>query len=183
VVRVAKHDWVELKTEYLLGDYKNLSDFATQKGLKRDGNFNKKTKNWTSEKAIKKQQKSKKTIEKTIEKVADKEADRLARINDTADKLLRRIEQAEDQLEQYIVTCKRKTKTVKLDKKFGKCIKEVTVEEEDNEIVDGIVDKVGLKVLAVALRDIKETLAVDDKFKFKREELDLRKKEVEAKEW
>jgi hypothetical protein len=151
-----KINWDELKKEYMLGNYTSINDLVEKKGLKRSGNFNKQTKGWAEEKAHKEKIKSAKTIEKTIEKLAEKEADRQARILAVSDKLLTKIESAITQLENYLVTKKVKTKTIEYDEKTFRPSKEVTLEDEVKEIVAGIIDKQGLKLLTAALKDIKE---------------------------
>jgi hypothetical protein len=73
---MARLNWEELKREFILGDYKSLTDFAKKKGLKRNGNFNKKTKGWAEEKATKEQQKSKEVVKGTLERQIQNEIDR-----------------------------------------------------------------------------------------------------------
>jgi hypothetical protein len=153
---MAKLDWINLKKDYILGDYKSLNSFAESKGLNRNGNFNKQTKGWSEEKATKGKEKSNRIVEKTIEKVANKEASRNARILDIADKLAAKVEESVNQLERFIVKNKTKTKTVKYNYKVGKPSEEVIEENETIEILDGIIDRQGLKFLTAALRDIKE---------------------------
>lgn len=153
---MAQYNWDELKKEFIIGDYKSLNEFADIKGLTRNGNFNKKTKGWAEEKATKEQQKGNKIIDKTIEKVAEKEANRNARILSLADRLADKVDEAINQLEQYVITNKKKTKTVEYDNKSLKPTREVTVEEEIKDIIDGLIDKQGLKTLTAALKDIKD---------------------------
>lgn len=153
---MASIKWAELKNEYILGDYKSLNSFAEAKGLKRNGNFNKATKGWTEERATKGQQKSNKIVSKTIEKVAEKESNRNARILSLSDKLADKLETAIDQLELYIVTNKKKTKTIDYAVGGLKPIKEIIVEEEIIDTIDGIIDKQSLKTLSATLKDIKD---------------------------
>ena len=89
---MAKINWDELKKDFILGDYKSLSEFADKKGLNRNGNFNKKTKGWTEEKAKKRKEKSNKIIEKTINKEVEKEVDRNTRHLNLTDKILDKVE-------------------------------------------------------------------------------------------
>ena len=58
----------------------------------------------------------------------------------------------------YIVKNKKKTKTVVYDYKVGKPEKETINEDEHIEVLDGIVDRQGLKMLASALKDLNDIL-------------------------
>lgn len=116
------------------------------------------------------------TLQKTVTKIATKEADRNARVMSLADKLANKLEQAIEQVEQYIVTNKTKTKTVEYNYDFGKPSKEVTTENEDKAIIDGIIDKQGLKFLTGALKDINDIQVVTA------EKLALERRKVDAVE-
>lgn len=87
-------NWEELKKEYILGEFKSLNDFAKDKGLKRDGNFNKQTKGWATEKATREQQKGNKIIEKTTELEIVKEVDRNQKVLTLVDKVISATEKA-----------------------------------------------------------------------------------------
>lgn len=155
---MAKYDWKQLEKEYILGDYKSVSAFLEDKGIKRNGSVQQAVKGWNEKKVQKEFEKSSKIIEKTIEKESEKEAQQIADIKSIANDLALNIIKANSQLETYIVKKKKKTKTVKYDYKVGKPQEETTTENEEIETMDGIVDRQGLKILASALKDLNEIL-------------------------
>lgn len=155
---MAKYDWKQLEKEYILSDYKSVSSFLKDKGIKRNGSVQQAVKGWNEKKVQKEFKKSSKTIEKTIEKESEKEAQQIADIKSIANDLALNIIKANSQLETYIVKNKKKTKTVKYNYKVGKPQEETTTENEEIETMKGIVDKQGLKMLASALKDLNEVL-------------------------
>lgn len=129
---MAKYNWKTLEKEYLLGDYKSINAFLKEKNIPRNGSTNKSTKGWKGKKEKKEIQKSNKVVEKVIEKQAEKEANEIVSVNHVADKLLRKILEATDEI------------NIKTDM-FG------------NDYV-GIVDRADLKKLTSALKDIDDIL-------------------------
>lgn len=73
-----------------------------------------------------------------------------------ADKLLSSISRAADELDRYAVKNKVRTKTVEYDSESGKAGCEVIREDEKLEEVCSIVDRVELKQLVTALKDISD---------------------------
>lgn len=159
---MAKYDWKQLEKEYILGDYKSVSAFLKDKGIKRNGSVQQAVKGWNEKKVQKEFKKGSKTIEKVIEKEAEKEAQQIVDIKLIANDLALNIIKANKQLETYIVKNKKKTKTVKYDYKVGKPKEEETTENEEIETMKGIIDRQGLKMLASALKDLNEIIG-DDK--------------------
>lgn len=150
-----KYDWDKLKAKYLSGSYKNLREFADKKKVNYDV-LRRKASKWQEEKSQSSHTKVAKIVTKTIEKIAEKESDRNAKILSIADKLAAKVEESVNQLESFIVKNKTKTKKVKYNYKVGKPSEEVIEENETIEILEGIIDRQGLKFLTAALRDIKE---------------------------
>ena len=101
--------------------------------------------------------------------MAEAEANRLLRISAAADKLLEKIEEATEQLDQFIVTSKKKQKEIQYVSSkagFGKPKKEVVLELEDKRVINsGHIDKLGLKQLASALKDLKDIQFTKDEEK------------------
>lgn len=159
---MSKYDWKQLEKEYILSDYKSVSAFLKDKGIKRNGSVQQAVKGWNDKKVQKEFEKSSKTIEKVIEKESEKEAQQIADVKSIANELALNIIKANSQLETYIVKKKKKTKTVKYDYKVSKPKEETTTENEEIETMNGIVDRQGLKMLASALKDLNEIL-VDKK--------------------
>lgn len=149
-------DWLKIRLEYETTNtsYRKIADkhgvsFNTLKGrAKRES--------WVKSKEETYHKITTKTLQKTVVKIAEKESNRNLRILNISDKLADKIEEAVEQLENYIITNKIKTKTITYDPTAMKPSKEVIIEEEMKDIVSGIIDKQGIKHLTAALRDIKE---------------------------
>lgn len=155
---MAKADWIKIRNEY---EATNIS----QRKLAEKHNVSYNTLKYRSKReewAKSKTEIHRKITAKSQQKTVVKIVDRNAKILSIADKLANKIENAVEQLENYLVTNKTKTKTVELDPRLGKPIKEVVVEEEVKEIVAGIIDKQGLKMLTAALKDIRDIQPKDD---------------------
>lgn len=158
---MAKYDWKQLEKEYILSDYKSVSAFLKDKGIKRNGSVQQAVKGWNEKKVQKQFEKCSKTIEKVIEKEAEKEAQEIVNIKSLANDLALNIKKANEQLETYIVKNKKKTKKVKYDYKVSKPIEEEITENEEIESMKGIIDRQGLKMLASALKDLNEIIGED----------------------
>lgn len=153
-------DWAKIRNEYINGNisYRKLAE-------KHGVSFNTLKDRAVAEKWFeqKKEQHNKiqtKTQQKTAEKLAEAEANRLLRISAAADRLLEKIEEATEQLDQFIVTNKVKQKEVKYVSSkagFGKPSKEIIKEVEDIRVVKANnLDRKGLKQLASALKDLRD---------------------------
>lgn len=129
---MAKYNWKALEKEYLLGDYKSINAFLKEKNIPINGNSKKAIKGWKEKKAQKEDIKSTKIIEKVIEKQAEKEANEIVSVNHVADKLLKKILEATDEI------------NIQMDMFGG--------------LHEGIVDRVALKKLTSALKDIDDIL-------------------------
>ena len=162
-------DWQAIKTEYITTDtsyrklaqkygihYKVISDRGKAEG-------------WVELRS----QHRDKTLTRTLEKVSKKQANKMARIDDLADKLLVKLEQAITELDLQLCTHTDKTKTIEYnnDRRPDKPTKETVHEEEKVLEMRSIVDRQGLKQIASALRDIKEV-------KMLRSELDRQEQEA-----
>lgn len=102
----AKYNWEELKQDFILGDYKNLKEFADKNNLNyTSGTFKKATTGWQKLKKSNKQNKSKKVIEKVTEKIANKEARNIVKkidlASDSTTKILKIINDALDDSTQF----------------------------------------------------------------------------------
>ena len=54
---MAKYDWKQLEREYILGDYKSVSAFLKEKGIKQSGSTKKSTKRLERKKSTKRERK------------------------------------------------------------------------------------------------------------------------------
>lgn len=163
-------DWVAIKTEYITTStsYRKL---AEKYGVSRVqiGNVGR-DEGWV---ALRKQHLAE-TLTKTLAADIGKKADRLTRIQTLTDRLLDKIEQAITELD--IQLCKRTEKDRDIEynnpERPDKPTREVIHEEEQVLEVSTIIDRMGLKQIASALRDIKEVQMLRD---------DLDRREQEAR--
>ena len=158
---MAKYDWKQLEKEYILSNYKSVSDFLKEKGINNNSYARNNTKGWKEKKRQNTDKKVTKTIEKVTEKEAEKEATQIVNMKSIANDLLLNIKKANSQLETYIVKNKKKTKKVKYDYKVSKPNEEEITENEEIETMNGMIDRQGLKMLASALRDLNEIIGED----------------------
>lgn len=88
---MSKYDWKQLEKEYILSDYKSVSSFLNDKGIKRNGSTQKAVKGWNEKKVQKEFKKGSKIIEKVIEKESEKEAQQIITVKDVATELMKKI--------------------------------------------------------------------------------------------
>lgn len=129
---MAKYDWIALEKEYILSNYKSVSAFLKEKGIKQNGNTFKYTKGWKNKKGEKEEKKSSKIVEKVIEKESEKEAKMIVKLNDVAEELLKKVMEATSQLNIHVDM-------------FGKQY-------------TSIVDRSDVKKLTSALKDLKDII-------------------------
>lgn len=153
-------NWTKIRNEYINGNisYRKLAE-------KHGISFNTLKDKAVAEKWYEKRKEQHNKIQtqtqqKTAEKLAEREANRLLRISDAADRLLEKIEEATEQLDQFIVTSRVKQKEVKYVSAkagFGKPQKEIVKEVEDKRVIKANhLDRMGLKQLASALKDLRD---------------------------
>lgn len=150
-------DWKKIRTEYITGNtsYRKLAQkYSTSYSVICEKG---KAENWVEQR----DQYRAKTMAKTIEKSCEIQSDKLARVNDLADRLMDKLEQAIGELDKAIVIHR-----VKVETGNGE---EVT--ERKEAVGGGIVDRVGLRQLTAALKDLKEVQML-------RSELDKREQEA-----
>ena len=162
-------DWQSIKTEYITTQtsYRKL---AQKHGVSYQAICHRsKEEGWITLR----EQHTNKTVSKAIDKISSKKADKMARIDDLADKLLEKLEQAITELDLQLAKHTDKTKTIEYDndRRPDKPTKETIHEEEKLLEVKSIVDRQGLKQIASALKDIKEV-------KMLRSELDRQEQEA-----
>lgn len=153
-------DWIKIRNEYINGNisYRKLAEkhkvsFNTLQQKARDDK-------WFDKRKEQHDKIAENIRQKTAEKLAEKEANRLLRISNAADRLLEKIEEATEQLDQFIVTQKVRKKEVEYVKEkagLGKPKKEIVKEIEDKRVIKAThLDRMGLKQLASALKDLRD---------------------------
>lgn len=162
-------DWQAIKTEYITTQtsYRKL---AQKHGVSYQAICHRsKEEGWIAQR----EQHMNKTVTKAIDKISSKKADKMARIDDLADKLLEKLEQAITELNLQLYKHTDKTKVIEYnnDLRPDKPTKETIHEEEKLLEAKSIVDRQGLKQIASALKDIKEV-------KMLRSELDRQEQEA-----
>ena len=162
-------DWQKIKTEYITTDtsYRKL---AQKYGVSFQAICHRsKEEGWIAAR----EQYMNKTITKAVDKISNKKADKMSRIDDLADKLLEKLEQAITELDLQLYKHTDKTKVIEYnnDLRPDKPTKETIHEEEKLLEAKSIVDRQGLKQIASALKDIKEV-------KMLRSELDRQEQEA-----
>lgn len=150
-------DWKKIKTEYITtnASYRMLAKkygVGVQTICTRS-----KAEGWI---ALREQHRDK-TVTKTIDRISEKQADKMARIDDLADQLLEKLEQAVSELDMVIITRKKKVVYANTE----------TTTEQKEAVEGGVVDRQGLRQLTAALKDIKEV-------KMLRSELDRQEQEA-----
>ena len=162
-------DWQAIKTEYITTDtsYRKLAQkygVSYQAICRRS-----KEESWIDLR----EQHMNKTVSKAVDKIGSKKADKLSRIDDLADQLLDKLQQAIQELDLQLAKHTDKTKTIEYDndRRPDKPTRETIHEEEKLLEVKSIVDRQGLKQIASALKDIKEV-------KMLRSELDRQEQEA-----
>lgn len=168
MARTSNPDWGKIKNEYILTET-SLRALARKHKVSPSTIMKKAAEeNWTAEKEANNQQvllkmeallrarTNEKVAEEMIDAKAAEEVDRLLRIRKAADKLLDALETAMEQLDNYVVTdhIKVKTKRFEFDEDGNKVEVETTKDEEIKSTKKGEIDRVGLRQLTVALRDI-----------------------------
>lgn len=159
---MAKYNWKELEKEYILGEYKSVSEFLKEKEVPNNGSTRKKTSGWGDKKRQKDDEIKTKTVQKVIEKESEKVSDKIVNVKNVAEELLNKINTSITELNKYISKATEKTKTIEFNYKVGKPSKEVTKEVETLSEYISIIDRNGVKQLAAALKDVNDILNSDN---------------------
>ena len=103
-----------------------------------------------------------KVAQKTADRIAEREADRVARLLGTTDKLQDALERAADELDRQMVKSRTRTRETVYGgaqaPESGKPVKETVREEEQIEIAEGLIDRLGLQQLSVAIKNLRDVI-------------------------
>lgn len=155
---MADVNWLAIKNEYINTtiSYRKLAEkysvsFATLRvrAQKED---------WVAQREAQQHKVSIKVAQRTADVIVKKEVNRIEKINSLADSLLEKLEEATDQLNNHLIANKRKTKVIEYKDPvaIGKPTKEVIEENEEKLFIAGDIDRMGLKHLTAALKDLKD---------------------------
>lgn len=147
-------DWVSIKAEYVAGGIStraiaekyDVSYNTLRKHAEKEG--------WASDRKKHGRKVAAKVSQKVATTVAIREADRLTRLLSISDTLSDKLEEAAAQLDRKMVTQKRKVKTTQKPKDGAWT--ETTEETEIIDVIDAPIDRQGLKLLASALKDLRD---------------------------
>ena len=147
-------DWQAIETEYITSDtsYRKL---AKKYGVSYQAICHRsQADDWRG----RREQHRNKTVSKAVVRIGNKQARKIAEIDNLTDRLLRKLEQAIDELDLQLCKHTDKEKTIEYNnpERPDKPTKEVIHEEEMLLEIKSIIDRQGLKQIASALKDIKE---------------------------
>lgn len=152
-------DWLKIKTEYITDPSATYRNLAQKYGVPKT-NLERRAKNegWVSLR----RRTEDKVVARAVSAYEKKQAKKMEVVDRIANKLLRKIERAVDELDLQIVTSVEKTKIIEYnnDKRPDKPTKETITEKTELGTIHTIIDRQGVRVLASALRDLKEAKGI-----------------------
>ncbi len=152
-------DWLQIKTEYITNPKASYRSLSEKYGVSRT-NLERRAKKegWVE----RRRQTSGKMVARAVSEYEKKQAKKMVDIDRIANKLLRKIERAVDELDIQIVTMVEKTKTIEYNnsRRPDKPTKETIREKTELGEVHTLIDRQGVRVLASALRDLKDAKGI-----------------------
>lgn len=157
---LANINWIKIKNEYIST---NISQRSLAKKYKISASTLMQRANkekWKEQKDAAHIKIEAETKQKTVETIVKQEIDCVRRLNAVVDKLIGKIEEATEQLNNHIVRNKTKIKIIEYnnDIRPDKPTKEIIEENETADTILGDIDRNGLKLVTAALKDINEIL-------------------------
>lgn len=157
-------DWVSIRADYVSGGG-SLRVLAEKYGISVSSIKKKAaSEGWTANRTKIEPRLYQKTVRKVLEHKSDQAADRLTRILTLGDTLLEKAERAAKELDQHLVTNKKRERTITYGdpNAYGKPTKEVIDDTEVIAVVEAPIDRMGVKQLASALKDLNDVVKVAD---------------------
>lgn len=156
-------DWVTIRADYVSGGG-SFRVLAEKYGISVSSIKKKAAaEEWTANRTKLEPQLYQKTVRKVLEQKSDQNADRLTRILALSDTLLSKAEIAAAELTQHVVRNKHRERVIEYDAEDGKGRPYPTRETiSDTEQIDfgiGPIDRMGLKQVASALKDLRDVAA------------------------
>ncbi len=187
-------DWELIKKEYIEGKG-NQGELALRHGLHRSAIAMRAAKeNWTAQRMAFLREMSELSNRlhrqelgydacRGSDPISD-QRQKMERMEQVSDKLLSRVSQAIDELDVQVLREVRKEKEMVYDhpQRADKATKEVLVEREVLTQVKAPVDRNGIKLLAAALKDIRDVQMLRDPTDLREQEAKIAKLEKEARE-
>lgn len=124
------------------------------------------------------------TLGRALELLEQTQAEKMARMEVVSGELLERISQAISQLDRQVLRQVRKEKEILYEnpQRSDKATKEILVEEESLVEVKTPVDRNGIKLLAAALKDVKEVQMLRDPGDLREQEAKIAKLQRDSRE-
>lgn len=172
-------DWNAIKTEYITDEHSSYRKLADKYGVPL-GTLHKRAKR---EEWVKlKQQSGDRVVTKSVTAIEKKKADKMTRIQNVADRLLDKIEQAVEELDIQLCKNVEKTKVIEYNnhERPDKPTKEIVEEKETILEMKSIIDRKGVQELSAAIKNLKEIQMLKSELDIKEQEARIRNLEKQA---
>lgn len=172
-------DWNAIKTEYITDEHSSYRKLAEKYGIPL-GTLHKRAKR---EEWVKlKQQSGDRVVTKSVTAIEKKKADKMTRIQNVADRLLDKIEQAVEELDIQLCKNVEKTKVIEYNnhERPDKPTKEIVEEKETILELKSIIDRKGVQELSAAIKNLKEIQMLKSELDIKEQEARIRNLEKQA---
>lgn len=163
-------DWKKIKADYVTHEDSSYTTISKKYGISRSTIADRAGREgWAKEK----ERYHAELVTKTIARMGEKHLNKMTRVQDATDRLLDKIERAIEELDLQLAKHVEKTKIIEYNnyERPDKPTKEIVEETESLVETRTIVDRMGVKQIASALRDIKEVQML-------KSELDKREQEA-----
>lgn len=174
-------DWNAIKTEYITDEHSSYRKLAEKYGIPL-GTLHKRAKR---EEWVKlKQQSGDRVVTKSVTAIEKKKADKMTRIQNVADRLLDKIEQAVEELDIQLCKNVEKTKVIEYNnhERPDKPTKEIVEEKETILELKSIIDRKGVQELSAAIKNLKEIQMLKSELDIKEQEARIRNLEKQAQD-
>ncbi len=172
--------WILIKRDYIAGDLP-IKELASRYGVsERTIRRRAAQEGW---KTLRKAHEDA-TLDRALELLEEQRAEKMARMEIVSRELLERISQAIAQLDRQLLRQVRKEKAILYEnpQRSDKATKEIITEEESLTEVKTPIDRNGIKLLAAALKDVKDVQMLRDPTDLREQEAKIAKLQRDAKE-
>ena len=173
-------DWILMKQEYIDGD-RSVKELALRHGVGESTIHRRAAKEgW---KDLRKAHEDA-TLKRALELLEKNRAEKMARMEVVSRELLERISQAIAQLDRQVIREVRKEKEILYEnpQRSDKATKEIITEGETLTEVRTPIDRNGIKLLAAALKDVKDVQMLRDPSDIREQEAKIAKLQRDARE-
>ena len=166
-------DWVMIKEEYIGGN-KSLKELAQLHNIP-EGTI--RNRSWKEKWSRLRKAREEATMKSAMGLPEEHQAEKMARMEEVSRELLERISQAISELDRQVLREVRKEKEILYEnpQRSDKATKEIITERETLTEVKTPVDRNGIKLLAAALKDVKEVQMLRDPVDLREQEAKIAK--------